>query len=183
MTTLEPLKLSCDATDCPQGLHYFGERLHRGHKKPNYPPGICRECGADLVDWTRTQRRDDRDLAYTIAMLNRECFRHEWWHREIAASLRESAMKRGLVALRQLAEHRLTTKVCRARNAWDGQQTRIKNADLIEHAQHATATCCRRCIEYWHGIKRGDDVSSGQLAYLTELIMTYIQQRLPDLPA
>jgi len=96
--------------------------------------------------------------------------------------LREFAMAKGVEGLREAATARLITKICKPGNKWDGQQTSIKNADLIEHAQHATATCCRRCIEYWHGIKRESDVNPEELTYLTDLMMQYLLRRLPDLP-
>src|SRR3989454_6847476 len=35
----------------------------------------------------------------------------------------------------------------------DGYQTqRERSAEIVHYAQHATAACCRKCIEYWHGI-------------------------------
>ena len=38
-------------------------------------------------------------------------------------------------------------------------------------AQHATATCCRGCLEKWHGIPNGVDLSQEQLKYIVRLLM------------
>ncbi len=35
----------------------------------------------------------------------------------------------------------------------DGRQT-PREGNTIFYAQHATASCCRTCIEYWHGIPK-----------------------------
>jgi hypothetical protein len=42
-------------------------------------------------------------------------------------------------------------------------------------AQHATATCCRGCIQKWHGIKKGKELSDQEIQFLIELIMGWIE--------
>jgi len=41
-------------------------------------------------------------------------------------------------------------------------------------AQHATATCCRGCIEKWHGIKKQKELSEDEKNYLVSVIMKWI---------
>jgi len=36
----------------------------------------------------------------------------------------------------------------------DGKQTPMRGHPVFI-AQHATATCCRKCIQKWHGIEKG----------------------------
>ncbi|MDQ3632430.1 MAG: DUF4186 domain-containing protein, partial [Actinomycetota bacterium] len=69
----------------------------------------------------------------------------------------------------------------RSRNAWDGRQTPRETSDSarIQHyAQHATATCCRQCVEYWHAIPADDDLTDEQLRYCVDLAWEYVEQRL-----
>jgi hypothetical protein len=66
--------------------------------------------------------------------------------------------------------------------SWDGRQTPW-HGSAIYYAQHATAACCRTCIEYWHGIPRVGDLGAKELDYLTDLVVRYLDERLPDLPA
>ena len=54
--------------------------------------------------------------------------------------------------------------------------------NVIFYAQHATATCCRKCMGYWHGIDPGVPLDDDQLAYCCELVRLYLDARLPDLP-
>jgi Domain of unknown function (DUF4186) len=49
------------------------------------------------------------------------------------------------------------------------------------YGQHATATCCRKCLEYWHAIPQGNDLSESELDYLTQLVCLYIEDRIPDI--
>jgi hypothetical protein len=52
----------------------------------------------------------------------------------------------------------------------------------VYYAQHATATCCRKCMEYWHGIPKDRPLTDGELAYATMLVQAYLDDRLTDLP-
>jgi hypothetical protein len=63
----------------------------------------------------------------------------------------------------------------------DGIQTKMEG-NIIFYAQHATASCCRTCIECWHGIPKDRNLSDDELAYLTDLALRFIDDRMPDLP-
>lgn len=45
-------------------------------------------------------------------------------------------------------------------------------------AQHATATCCRGCLEKWHQIPKGAELTDGQQEYVVEVIMKWIQRQM-----
>lgn len=45
-------------------------------------------------------------------------------------------------------------------------------------AQHATATCCRRCIRKWHKMQPDRELSRVQQDYLVDVIMTWIQMEI-----
>lgn len=55
--------------------------------------------------------------------------------------------------------------------------------NVLYYAQHATASCCRTCIEYWHGIPKGRELTHDEIGYLTALIIQFLNRRIPDLPA
>ena len=41
-------------------------------------------------------------------------------------------------------------------------------------AEHATATCCRGCLEKWHHIPKDRPLTSQEVDYIVEVIMTWI---------
>ncbi len=45
-------------------------------------------------------------------------------------------------------------------------------------AQHATATCCRGCIQKWHRLKKGKELSAQEIEFLVELIMKWIEGQI-----
>ena len=59
----------------------------------------------------------------------------------------------------------------------DGKQTPMKNHPVFV-AQHATACCCRGCIEKWHHFKKGVELTSSEQDYLVKLIMEWLKKQL-----
>src|SRR5579872_1313043 len=167
---LPKLEVTCSSTNCDVGLHYFGP-AHRSKSK--YPVGVCKDCGADLVEWDRVRRRSAADVSYTLEMIKRECWRHDWWHRDIDIRALNHAKRKGRKLLREHCRELLAKKVGTAEPFRDGAQT-PKDKNVIYYAQHATGTCCRKCLEYWHGIKPGVEIAAEQLDYLTDLAMQFV---------
>ena len=174
---LPSLGMSCTSTDCDNDLHCF----RHARRKAN-PRGPCRNCGADLVDWPRVTSRDVEDVANTFAALQHERIRHHYWHTEIDQKALNYARRKGRIELAAAIKHRLSKVVAGAEPYRDGTQTPFSD-NIIYYAQHATASCCRKCIEEWHGIERGREMSEEEITYLTTLAMGYIEMRLPDLPS
>lgn len=59
----------------------------------------------------------------------------------------------------------------------DGKQTPMRGHPVFI-AQHATATCCRGCIEKWHHITKGKTFSTYEQDYIVKVIMTWIKMQL-----
>ena len=59
----------------------------------------------------------------------------------------------------------------------DGKQTPMKGHPVFI-AQHATATCCRSCLEKWHHIPKGKELNNDEINYIVNLIMKWIENDL-----
>jgi len=176
---LKPLEIKCSSTDCENGLHCFKQS---GKKKVADPFGQCHSCGADLVDWSRVQKRDLSDVNYTFLALKHELIRHYFWHIEIDQKAINHARRKGKSGMRDAAEKRIRQSVGSAQHPREGRQTPKENSgNAIYYAQHATACCCRKCIEYWHNIPIGRELTEQEIGYFTDLVMLYIEERLPIL--
>ena len=55
----------------------------------------------------------------------------------------------------------------------DGKQTPMKNHPVFI-AQHATATCCRGCLEKWHGIPKGRPLEMSEKQYIVGVIKRWL---------
>jgi len=178
---LKPLNIKCTSTACADGLHCF---LLTKKMKQNGPSGRCRSCGTQLVDWARLFRKDVRDTEYTFESLQHELIRHHFWHIPISLYAVNYARRKGRLQLREAARKQIEHAVGRISHPREGQQTPREdkaNTNVIHYAQHATASCCRRCVEEWHGIPRDRELTADEIGYLTELAMLYVSSRLPDL--
>ena len=59
----------------------------------------------------------------------------------------------------------------------DGKQTPTKNHPVFI-AQHATATCCRGCIEKWYKIPKDKELSIKEKRFIKALIIEWINNEL-----
>jgi hypothetical protein len=150
-----PLEIKCTSVDCENDLHCF-KQLKR--MTPDQR-GKCRACGADLVDWKRLHRRDTADAAHTFAALQHELIRHHFFHRRVDERAMRHAQRKG---------------------RGDGRQTPFEG-NAIYYAQHATATCCRTCLEYWHDIPKGRALTPQEFEYCASLVDLFLDEKLPRL--
>jgi len=59
----------------------------------------------------------------------------------------------------------------------DGKQTPMRGHPVFV-AQHATATCCRGCLEKWHGISKARELSQSEQDYVVEILIRWIDREL-----
>jgi Domain of unknown function (DUF4186) len=171
-----PLKIKCTASDCANELHCFKatKKMASGDR------GRCRACGANLIDWQRVHRRKIADAKYTFAALKHELIRHHFFHEPIDESAELHARRKGRVLLAEAVRHRLERYLAPAEPPRDGFQTPF-TGNAIYYAQHATACCCRTCLEYWHNIPKGRELTEDELSYCEALIDQFLTLRLPSL--
>ena len=59
----------------------------------------------------------------------------------------------------------------------DGKQTPMKGHPVFI-AQHATACCCRGCLEKWHNIPKNRELTNNEVNYIVMLILTWIKREM-----
>jgi hypothetical protein len=172
----QPLDIKCTSTDCDNDLHCFKQLK----KMTPEQRGKCRACEADLVDWKRLHRRDTRDAAHTFEALQHELIRHHFFHRPVDETAMRHAQRKGRVALKGAARDRLRKYLAVAEPPRDGRQTPLQG-NAIYYAQHATATCCRTCLEYWHDIPKGRPLTTEEFEYCATLVDLFLDKKLLNL--
>ncbi len=89
-----------------------------------------------------------------------------------AAYLKQKGMSTILEHARQFVESRLAE----AEPANDGKQTPMRNHPVFV-AQHATATCCRGCLEKWHRIDKGRPLNPQEIDYIVHVIELWLRHQ------
>ncbi|SRR6266851_4015330 len=178
---LEPLKISCNNADCDNNLHCF----RKSRTLSKYPKGQCQYCGVNLVDWQRLHKLDLNDVQNTFKSLKYEWIRHHFWEEDLSQRLINHARRKGRMALEEAVEKRIRQSVAKpsSQNPYDGRQTPFEGdaQTIITCGQHAVACCCRKCIEYWHGIGEDAPLTQEHIQYLKKLVLMYVDERLPNL--
>ncbi|MEA5448460.1 DUF4186 family protein [Leptolyngbya sp. CCNP1308] len=179
---LTPLKMTCTSSKCQERLHCY--KPTRAQKESN-EIGQCRSCNESAdFDWERLHRMDINDIDYTVAALKNEFIRHHYWTNNIPTKVENYALRKGKVGMQKAFEHRVRKYLGEPANAYDGRQTPVEDSprvNAVNFAQHATASCCRICAEYWFGIPKDRSLREDEISYLTQLGMRYVGERFPIL--
>lgn len=88
---------------------------------------------------------------------------------------REYIDKHGMEKVKEHAYDFIRKKLAPSYTENDGAQTPMKNHPVFI-AQHATGTCCRGCLEKWHKIPKGVELTDNQVNYVVSLIMEWIKR-------
>ncbi len=83
--------------------------------------------------------------------------------------------RKGLSVVLEDARKFITERLAAAEPASDGRQTPIKNHPVFI-AQHATATCCRKCLAKWHKIPQKKKLTDQQIEYIIAIIERWLKK-------
>lgn len=82
---------------------------------------------------------------------------------------------KGIDKIRNHAYDFVTKRLADTSNVTDGKQTPMKGHPVFI-AQHATGTCCRRCLEKWHHISKNKNMTDDDIKYIVDIIMSWIEK-------
>ena len=88
---------------------------------------------------------------------------------------------KGLEKIKSHAEDFIRNRVAPAEPVNDGKQTPMRGPPVFI-AHHATATCCRGCIEKWHKFPQHRELTKTEQEYLVSVIMEWIKQQINSNP-
>lgn len=94
---------------------------------------------------------------------------------------RNYVREKGFDVVRRHAEDFVRKRLAPAHPKNDGKQTPMRGAPKghpVFLAQHATATCCRGCLEKWHGIPQGRELSEEEQKYIVDVLMKWLEWKL-----
>ncbi len=111
-------------------------------------------------------------ISQTLESLKKSTFRSKF---KLTEKDRQYIRNKGIDTIRQHAIDFIKTRIAPQYPKNDGKQTPMKGHPVFI-AQHATAICCRGCIQKWYGIKKGKELSDQEIQFLVELIMRWIER-------
>jgi hypothetical protein len=82
---------------------------------------------------------------------------------------------RGIETIRKHAHDLVAKKLAPAEPYKDGKQTPYRGHPVFV-AQHATATCCRTCLQRNHEIPKGRELTEDEREYVVDVIGRWIER-------
>ena len=118
----------------------------------------------------------ERTLPRKLASLKQLKFRSRF---KLSQKDRDYITTKGLETIREHAFQFINSRVAPDFPRKDGKQT-PRRGHPVFIAQHATATCCRKCIQKWHDIEKGRALNEEEIDYIIGLIMVWIGGQLDE---
>ncbi len=119
---------------------------------------------------------DQEQLDARIERIGRIPFRAKFHLRPVE---REYLASRGMPVIRQHAQEFVDARLAPAFPAKDGKQTPWGGHPVFR-AQHATATCCRTCLQINHAIPKGHELTPREREYVVDVICRWIELEARD---
>ena len=114
--------------------------------------------------------RNPDDLFEALA---RSAFRRKF---SLGAADREYLRAKTLPTVLEHARDFIAKRLAPAAPPNDGKQTPWRGHPVFV-AQHATATCCRTCLEKWHRISRGEALTAEEQAHVVSVIERWLRSQ------
>lgn len=117
-----------------------------------------------------------RDPDEIFAALARSAFRRRF---RLGAAEQGYLRDKGLASILDHARGFIDKRLAPAEPVNDGKQTPWRGHPVFI-AQHATATCCRTCLQKWHGVAKGQPLTSEEQAHVIAVIERWLQGQQPQ---
>ena len=114
-----------------------------------------------------------RNLNEVFAALEQSPFRRSF---RLHGKELEYFRRKGLSVVLEHAADFIEKRLAAAPPVNDGKQTPMRHHPVFI-AQHATATCCRGCLQKWHGIPKGRRLEAAEKQYILEVIKMWLARQ------
>ena len=147
----------------------------------------------------RSSKTPDAPAKQTTATRRQEKISHEeWLKRDLFERLAQSKFRmrfqlkeadftyiqeRGMDTIRTHAAQIVRQRLSDAAPKNDGKQTPMRGAPQghpVFLGQHATGTCCRGCLEKWHGIPKGRALTEAEQTHVIDVLMQWIGRQMKE---
>ncbi|HEY9267918.1 MAG TPA: DUF4186 domain-containing protein [Methylotenera sp.] len=117
-----------------------------------------------------------RDLDDLFAALSRSTFRAGF---KLNSKDMAYLQQKGLSTVLDHAEDFIQSRLAAAIIENDGKQTPMRGHPVFV-AQHATACCCRGCLQKWHHIPQGRALTLAEQAYIVVVLEKWLREKLNE---
>jgi Domain of unknown function (DUF4186) len=113
------------------------------------------------------------NLDETFTALGKSPFRRRF---RLRGKEMEYLRSKGLPVVLEHAADFIEKRLAPAAPKNDGKQTPMRHHPVFI-AQHATATCCRGCLQKWHQIPKGRPLELSEKRYVIDVIRRWLESQ------
>ena len=128
--------------------------------------------------WTCINELMPDPLDQKLDVIARQPFRAKF---HLRGRERVTAEQSAPSTLRLHARDLIAKRLAPAEPYKDGKQTPYRGHPVFV-AQHATATCCRTCLQQWHQIPKGRELTRAERDYVVAVICRWIEREVANPP-
>ena len=145
-------------------LYHIERKLQMPQAKKSGYSYVPRTGCAEAIRYTLPDRQE------LFARLAKSKFRSGF---HLTEKDRQYIAEKGLDVIRSHAADFVRRRLAPENPENDGKQTPMRGHPVFP-AQHATACCCRSCLEKWHNIPSGKILSETEQEHIVSVIMDWI---------
>ena len=119
---------------------------------------------------------ESQEFLVAFGRLARSKFRSRF---HLSAEDRKYIADKGIDVIRRHAEDFIRARLAPASPPNDGRQTPMRGHPVFK-AQHATATCCRSCLEKWWKVPKGTEIPLERQSRIVDFLMSWIEKELSN---
>ncbi len=112
------------------------------------------------------------DIEKMLEKLSHSKFRSSF---HLSRKLKDYTSEKGMDTIKRHAEDFIRKRLSPYPTPKDGLQTPMK-AHPVFIAQHATATCCRSCLEKWYHIPKNRALTEKEQTEIVNMIIAWIKK-------
>ena len=118
-----------------------------------------------------------RNIDIMLNNLGKSKFRSSF---HLNKKMKEYVALNGANIIKRHAYERINKRLKPAIILNDGKQTPMKQVHPVFIAQHACACCCRGCLEKWHKIPKGRELTCEEVDYIVNLLVKWIENEMKE---
>ena len=119
---------------------------------------------------------ENKRINRVLESLSKSKFRRSFY---LKTKDKEYVREKGIETIEKHARDFIEKRLAPKEIKNDGKQTPMRGHPVFI-AQHATACCCRGCLNKWHKIPKNTELSKEQKDYIVEVIMTWIKRQMEN---
>ena len=114
------------------------------------------------------------NIDYMLKKLSNSKFRNSF---HLKKEMKKYINEKGITIIKTHAYDFINNRIKNYDTKKDGKQTPMKGHPVFI-AQHATATCCRGCIEKWYHIPKERQLTDKEIDLIVNILMKWINKEM-----